>query len=473
MADFNVDLNPKANQTSLSDMLKMSYYSSQADIANIEAQKAQQANKERIALQGFTSDPKNFMTENGDIDIDRIAKVVPSIAPLTGMEYVTKMANFQKNNTEAKSSLMQFNQDQRKVVAGVYSALGRAGITDPKTYMEALNNLKQAYPDSKDIHRYVDATINNLHLTAQGNHQDLPQLAIRNANQLMTPNELREAYAPKASMQEFNKVPTPVVSKPSVEGEAPTINVGQLGGTTPMETKTEAPKKRDLIKYDTTLEYTGPKAPLMLNGQQQEAYDKGRQLLFSSNAVATAAKEQEANTRGIYENLAATSGNRPGQLVRAGGKWLIGNAQLEMLNKNISRMAAASNVMNSPVTTDMARETQSVINGSSDLTAKALEDIVSRADATVKAATLFNRGYNKFIENNPGPNGYIQSHKFQSAWNDNFDLRMAQMDALATSNSPDKAKKIQEIYNTVAKDDRKDFNKRWENIHALEQGMFK
>jgi len=295
-------------------------------------------------------------------------------------------------------------------------------------------------------------------------------------NETLTPTQAIDQFAPKAAIGTIGGAQRPVVSQPSVAGEQPRITPTEFGGggtigggatTTPKPSA----KDRDIVKYDTYLDYKGDPALANYNDEQKAALENGKTLLKTSNMLANSAREQEANTRGVYENIAATSGSRPGQLVRQGGKWLVGNATLEMLNKNIERMAAASEVMGT-AKTDASRETAKIINGSTDLTEKALLDIVSRADATVKAATMFNKAYNQLIEKR-GVNGYIQAEKLKSAWADNFDVRMTQMDALAGSNAPDQKEKRQEIWNSIPKDQRENFVKRWENLHALEQGKFR
>jgi hypothetical protein len=85
---------------------------------------------------------------------------------------------------------------------------------------------------------------------------------------------------------------------------------------------------------------------------------------------------------------------------------------------------------------------------------------------------MFNSAYNKLIEKR-GVNGYIQAEKLKSAWVDNYDVRMAQIDALAASNSPEAKAKANEIYATIPKDAREEFNRKWSNLHALEQGKFR
>lgn len=467
MAEFTADLNPKG-QIPLADMLKMQYYGAQADIANLEAMKAREVQKEMPLVQGFLADPENKL-QDGSFDLDKINKVLPTIAPLSGADYAKKITDITKNHIETNRALNELSTQQRQIFGSIYGAHAAAGTQDPKQVAASLERLKTDYPQLAPA---IDGQVKNMIMAPGG--PEFTKKLYQARNEVLSPKELIDQFAPKASMQEFAGVKTPVITKPSVMGEEPKVGVSMLGGTTPLEPKAETPsaKARDLIKYDTELEYTGPKAPLQLDVRQEKSYDTGRTLLDASNRVANAAKEQHANTRGIYENIASATGSRPGQLVRSGGKWLLGDAQLEMLNKNIARMGAASEVLGAPATTDMARQTQAVINGSADLTAKALEDIVSRADATVTAAEQFNKGYNKFVEKK-GINGYIQHHKFQSAWADNFDLRMAQMDALAESNSPNAKEKINEIYATIPKDQRSDFKKKWENIHALQQGIFK
>ena len=105
MATFNVpmlgtEIKP-VPQTSLADMLGIARgaqaYQQAQQINPLELQAkqqatrtgeiqlgvAEQADKERRNMQTFFAKPNNFQT-NGRIDIDKINKVVPTIAPLTG-----------------------------------------------------------------------------------------------------------------------------------------------------------------------------------------------------------------------------------------------------------------------------------------------------------------------------------------------------------------------------------------------------
>ena len=474
MAEFTADLSPKSNSMSLGDMMKMGLYSAETAIANRKAQIADEQAKEMPIVMTFMKNQDKYMT-NGRIDLDK-ASVLPIIAPLTGADQYEKLVKLHKYRTEADEAEVGLDTKQRQIVASTGETLGYAGVQDPKQYIQAYQGLKQLYPNNSHIAQLADAYSNMIGTMPPGPH--IAQAAIKNSVDLLNPQTKHEMFAPKAQVSTIGGASRPVVNQPSIMGSQPSVTPTEFGGgqnAVGGGGTTEAPKPsakdRDLIKYDQYLDYKGNPALANYTTEQKEALDNGKNLLKESNALASAAKEQEANTRGVIENISAASGNRPGQLLRQGGKYIIGNATQEMLNKNIARMAAASEVMGT-AKTDQSRADAKVINGSDDLTAQALTDIVSRADATVKAATMFNSAYNKLIEKR-GVNGYIQAEKLKSAWVDNYDVRMAQIDALAASNSPEAKAKANEIYASIPKDQREDFNRKWSNLHALEQGKFR
>ena len=476
MAEFTADLNPKSNAMSLGDMMKMGLYSAETDVLNRQAHIAREKEKEIPLIQNFMKDPDNKLPD-GSFDLKQMPALV-SIAPLGGPEYADKIIGLTKNHIETNKALNQLSEENRKPFASIYGNYGQIAANGqpitPNEIIGSLQRLKDFYPQ---LATAADGQIKGWQARPLDKPVD-PQSLLKARNESLTPTQLIDQFAPKAQVATIGGASRPVVSQPSVMGEQPTITPTQFGGgqnaiggggTTELP-KTN-PKDRDIVKYDTYLDYKDNPALANYTEEQKTALESGKLLLKNSNMLTNAAKEQEANTRGVYQNLAATAGSRPGQMVRQGGKWLVGNATLELLNKNIERMAAASEVMGT-AKTDASRETARIINGSTDLTEKALADITSRADATVQAATMFNKAYNNLIEKR-GVNGYIQSEKLKSAWADNYDVRMVQMDALAKSNAPGQKEKRQEIWNSVGKDQREEFVKKWENLHALEQGKFR
>lgn len=473
-AQFSANLNPATtNQMSLGDMMKMGLYQAETDILNRQAQIAREKERELPLVQGFIQNPEN-KNDKGEWDLEKVNTILPTIAPITGPEFAKKITDGVTNHAAATKAKMELSNTARGYMASLYGSYAAAGTQDPKEVAAGMSKLAEQIPE---LQPYIIPAIKNLQNVPGG--PGFQKALYQARNEFLAPTQQIEAFGPKAEVGTIGGASRPMVRQPSVTGEQPTITPTEFGGggapgagnaggsTMPKSTA----KDRDLIKYDSYLDYKGDPALANYTDEQKIALEGGKKLLQTSNMLANSAKEQEANTRGVYENIKATSGSRPGQMVRQGGKWLVGNSTLEMLNKNIERMAAASEVMGT-AKTDASRETAKIINGSTDLTEKALLDIVSRADATVKAATMFNKAYNNLIEKR-GVNGYIQAEKLKSAWADNFDVRMTQMDALAQSNAPDQKEKRQEIWNSIPKDQREGFVKRWENLHALEQGKFR
>ena len=472
MAQFTADLNPKSNAMSLGDMMKMGLYSAETDVLNRQAQVAREKEKELPIAQAFIAG-NDGKDADGNWDLGKVNTILPTIAPITGPDFAKKITEGVKNHTEATKAKIELSNTARGYMASLYGYYSQAGTQDPKEVATGMMRLGERMPE---LMPYIQPALRNLENVPPG--PNLQKTLYQARDEFMTPVEQITAFAPKAKMANIGGADRVVVEQPSMRGSQPTITPTQFGGgqnaiggggTTQIPKAN--PKDRDIVKYDTYLDYKENPALAAYTDEQKAALESGKLLLKNSNILANAAKEQEANTRGVYENLAATAGSRPGQMVRQGGKWLAGNASLELLNKNIERMAAASEVMGT-AKTDASRETARIINGSTDLTEKALADITSRADATVQAATMFNKAYNNLIEKR-GVNGYIQSEKLKSAWADNYDVRMVQMDALAKSNAPGQKEKRQEIWNSVNKDQREEFIKKWENLHALEQGKFR
>ena len=477
MAEFTADLSPKnTNQMTLGDMMKVGLYSAETAIAQRQAQMAEQKTKEMPIIQQWAKDPANKLPD-GSFDLEQVPALI-SVAPMSGPEYADKIISLTKNHIETNKALNELSESNRKPFASVYGSYGQMAANgqkvNPGDIVQSLETLKQYYPQ---LTKAADGQIKGWQAYPKDHPVD-PQSLLKARNESLTPTQLIDQFAPKAETATIGGAQRPVVRQPSMTGEQPRITPVEFGGgpnAVGGGGTTEAPKPsakdRDIIKYDQYLEYKDNPALANYTDEQRDALKEGKLLLKESNAIASAAKEQEANTRGVMENISAASGNRPGQLLRQGGKYIVGNATQEMLNKNIARMAAASEVMGT-AKTDASRETARIINGSTDLTEKALADITSRADATVQAATMFNKAYNNLIEKR-GVNGYIQSEKLKSAWADNYDGRMVQMDALAKSNAPGQKEKRQEIWNSVGKDQREEFVKKWENLHALEQGKFR
>ena len=121
MAEFSADLTPKNNTMSLGDMMKMGLYSAETEIANRQAQMAKVKAQELPLIQSFISGPDS-KDANGKFDLDKINTVLPTIAPVSGSEYATKITALDKNHTEATKAKMDLSSQARGYIASVYGA---------------------------------------------------------------------------------------------------------------------------------------------------------------------------------------------------------------------------------------------------------------------------------------------------------------------------------------------------------------
>jgi len=183
---------------------------------------AEQAEIERRNMQRFFADPNNFQTDNR-IDLDKINKVIPTIAPLTGADYITKFTTLGNAQTTAEKATLSLGQADRELIANPLAVLGRAGVTDPKAY-------------AKVIKETVDQNKNNPRLTALGNSyltqlefadpKQLPDIAIRASQNLLSAAQAQTALSPQAGTMTTGAQIFPTVTTPAVGGMLPRIQMG-------------------------------------------------------------------------------------------------------------------------------------------------------------------------------------------------------------------------------------------------------
>lgn len=186
-----------------------------------KAQQAQLGQQDTQALNQFMSDPTNWQDENGKIDINKINKTVPKIAPYLGAQFISTMSTLSKNETDALDASQNLETKQRGIIAGALGATGRQNVTDPNVYKSELDNLIQLYPNNKDIQKLVQSTKNIIDTLPQGS--SLPNFAIKFGQSLLGASEQQTQLAPKVEMVNRGGSLQPVISQPSVGANAPSI----------------------------------------------------------------------------------------------------------------------------------------------------------------------------------------------------------------------------------------------------------
>ena len=240
MADLSFNVNyPKPQGQTLGEMVNMlggmqQFQQAQQmnplalQKAQIENQTLQQANKERLALQEFTKDPENWQT-NGRIDMEKINKIIPTIAPLTGSNVLKELSGLHKSQTEATKAKQELTQSQRELIASRAGLLGRLNVQDPKIILGEMDRLKEELPDSPEVHRLIDAYAGPLSRAKAGPH--IAQDMVRLSQSLLTPAQQQEALSPKAGMMDINGGFQQTVNQPYLGGNQPSIQ--QVGTAIP------------------------------------------------------------------------------------------------------------------------------------------------------------------------------------------------------------------------------------------------
>jgi hypothetical protein len=255
------------NITPVATQLKPPQTMSLADIINvgrggIQLQKERQANTERVGLQDFFSNPENFQTD-GNIDMTKVNAAIPKIAPLTGRDVMKNVADLSTAQTQANKAKQGLTQDQKALVGQTFNILGKAGVNNKDTYLKALDDLVATNPDNPDLGRLADSYKTIWNKMPEGTN--FAQLAISGAQTLMPVASQEAQFGPQPGTLNTGAQILPTVTRPSVAGQAPSIQVGQ----TPLATNQLGPGARyvatgrvDMENKPTALAY-GPNGELL------------------------------------------------------------------------------------------------------------------------------------------------------------------------------------------------------------------
>ena len=235
MADFSMNVNyAKPQGSSLADMVNMAsgiqnFQQAQhinplaLEKAQIENQVLRQKNDERLKLQEFTSNPDNWQT-NGRIDMDKINKVIPRIAPLTGSDVISSLSGLHKSQTEADRAKQELTQSERTLIGNVDHSLGLMGVNDPKQVIKAYQGLIANNPDNAALHRMVNAKIDLLNKAQPGQHI-VKDLLAESASLLSIPQQ-RAEFAQRVSLTPTGSELKETLTTPQgITGQAPSIRM--------------------------------------------------------------------------------------------------------------------------------------------------------------------------------------------------------------------------------------------------------
>lgn len=494
MATFNVpmlgtEIKP-VPQTSLGDMLNIArgaqQYQQAQQINPLELQAkqqatrtgeiqlgvAEQADRERRNMQTFFADPNNFQT-NGRIDIDKINKVVPTIAPLTGSEYINKYTTLGNAQTNAIDAKQKLTQEQRSMVAQRFSILGRLGVKDKNAYIAEMDLLKKENPDNPDLSRLIDSYKTIWEGTMQSG-DDLPAKAIAGANTLLTPAQQQTQFAPTVTTTPEGKT---ITNKPSVAGEMPTSTIGTAGGLQANVPTTGGPSAVGAgaeVAPGMRVPYPVRRADQPYMAEPTEQKDQAAGAEYRNNLVNAQmglsqgrrnVEEVMQQANKIGSQLFFEKGGIPGQIEQK-IRMAIGSEDYDMLAKDLANMAITnSKAMGSVGGTVAGLDMAAVANGTIKVPPDVLVKIARRVQADQTNLDMQANGAQRFAEKF----GDNNMKAYQQVWNKNADSKIFEaMNIVKDVTDPNVLdKELNRLFPKPA--ERKEFLTKYRNLKQLSE----
>lgn len=516
MADFSMNVNyAKPQTTSLGDMVNMAsgiqnYQQAQQlnplalEKAQIENQVLRQKNDERLKMQQFIQNPENWQTD-GILDLKKINKLA-DIAPLTGPERIKELTGLHTDQSNATKARQDLTKQQRAQVADVKSALGFAGVNDPKQVIKAYQGFIDRSPDDPEIHRLLNAEIKLLSRAEAGPH--ITKDLMTEAGMALPQETQRTTFAQKPGLASVGGGTAETVTTPAgIGGQAPSTrftgnvepnilgpNIVELNGIKYVAMPSKVPggqptltrvgaegeagapqgqvnapqgqQRRPLVVEDMPVPQGG--IP-QLNTFQQARLESGTNLIKQSVEAATAATEGEETSRQVKNYITSAAGSAPGQMLRKAGKWVAGDPQLEILSKNLADQQLR-NMKLMGAKTDAADADVKAASGNVDLTREGLQAIVDRTDASNTAVKAFQKGLKRYSDQ--GLNGIVHADKFKEAWADNYDVRVFKAMNIMNSNLSQAQRQLeqQKLLKGLTDAQLKDLQEKATNIERLQNG---
>jgi len=450
---FNTNLTPTAQGTNLGDMVNMARgvqsYQQAAQLNPLQLQKAQMEIEQAKQINPLTV--RKATEEVSQAEIGTKQKGLELSTAQT--EKLYGLAGGVLNDPRLKS------KNSADVMGALYEAKQRASTygLPAETVDGVFNPLFQV---AKDRPSSVGQVINNI---VQSRLPAESQTALQTGGTVEI-NGVKYQYKPATGSLE----PLGSSGAPAASVAAPAASAAPAAPA-PVNVGGQANTSTSLVRQDM------PMSGMQMNTQQQERYAEGQVLQKESTNLAQAASEAKQTSRKIKENIAAASGSKPGQLIRSAGKFIVGSEQLDELVKNLAdnQMRQAA-LMGASQATDQARQVVALANGSENITAGALAQIVQRADATSTALEKFNSGLNKYYEKAGTYNGPIHARNFKQTWAANYDPRIFMVQNINSSDMSGAEKQIQlqAVLKGTTDEERKSLAKKAEIIKRLERGDF-
>ena len=435
--------------------------------SGIELGQLQQVDRERKNLQEFFANPDNFQT-NGRIDIDKINKVVPTIAPYTGSEYVSKYTTLGKAQTDAISAKQNLTQDQRAMIAQRFSILGRLGVDKVEPYIQEMDMMIKENPDNPDFARLLNS-YKTIWQTEMKSGPDLPGKAIAGAQTLLTPTQQQSQLAPSISVQDGRTV----ITKPSVGAQPPAAEVGIAGGLqqgSPKELPTAGTEVAPGMRIPYAVRSAAqPYIPEPVEAKDTESGAAYRDTLVNQQSALSTNRRNVEETIGqaqkIYKDLYFTQGGVAGNLEQK-IRTAVASAEYKQLAKDLAQMQLSNlKIMGQSGGTVAGIDLNKVAFGDITVPPDVLIKIARRAQSDLTSLDMQAQGAQQFKQRF----GDNNMKAYQQAWNANADSKIFEaMNLTKDIDDPAQLKtELDRLFPSKAKHD--EFLKKYRNLKRLSE----
>ncbi|MEI6287158.1 MAG: hypothetical protein WCP79_11700 [Bacillota bacterium] len=442
-----------------------------AETGGINLNILKQKDLERKNLQTFFSDPANFQTD-GRIDINKINKVVPTLAPLTGSDYVKNLSDLSTAQTAAEKASMGLTQDNRNLVSSTLGILGRGGVSDPQIAINEMRMLVDQNPNNPHLKDLVEKAYVPIFSKMQPG-ANIADSLIKASQSILTPAQQQTAFTPTTAVTTEGRV---VTTTPTVGAGAPNVVIstagglqggGATGGGAPVPAGTEvAPGMR--------VPYPVRSAAQPFIAEPTEAKDQAAGAEYRNNLVTgqMGLSQAKRNVQEVMDtankigsDLYFAKGGIPGQIEQK-IRMAFGSDQYDMLAKDLANMAITnSKAMGSVGGTVAGLDMAAVANGTIKVPPDVLTKIARRVQADQTNLDMQANGAQQFAQKF----GDNNMKAYQQAWNANADSKIFEaMNITRDITDPVRLKtELNKLFPNP--NDYQDFLKKYRNIKKLSE----
>ena len=433
----------------------------------IELGQQQQVDRERRNLQEFFNNPDNFQT-NGRIDIDKINKVVPTIAPFTGSDVIQKYTTLGKAQTEAIGAKQNLTQDQRAMIAQRFSILGRLGVNKVEPYIQEMDMMIKENPDNPDFARLLNS-YKTIWQNEMKSGPDLPGKAIAGAQTLLTPSQQQSQFAPSISTQDGRTV----VTTPGVGAKQPTAEVGTAGGLQQGGPK-ELPTAGSEVAPGMRIPYpvrsaAQPYIPEPVEAKDTESGAAYRDTLVNQQSALSTNRRNVEETIGqaqkIYKDLYFPQGGVAGNIEQK-IRTAVASAEYKQLAKDLAQMQLSNlKIMGQSGGTVAGIDLNKVAFGDITVPPDVLIKIARRAQSDLTSLDMQAQGAQQFKQRF----GDNNMKAYQQAWNANSDSKIFEAINLSKdiTDPVQLEKELNKLFPSKATHD--EFLKKYRNLKRLSE----